>query len=210
MAFLGGFINSVSQMFNSIKQAVSQIFQRWDIGQGSASNAGPNVTMSVKISDAVSTAVAAIQAIKNPVTQRQLSEDVAKRAVEIVKEALRPITRSGRTAVSFQYKITNSGAVIYSNEPQVAALQVGITGTPSREKLRVWLKTKSEHSSKSEKELEKLAFLIQRSIARKNTPGPASTLKTLNPAGKRAYDYVGKTVERLFNEIEAGLGGFEL
>lgn len=204
--FLGGIINRVAASFNTAKTTLTNALKNtYNIVARKQSGSSPHVGMEMNMAEAAGTAFAAINVFQDPKLIDDIMEEIGQRGVEIVREKLQPVTRSGATADSFDYRLTPDGVEIFSNDPQAAALQEGIKGRPPRDKLVAWLKTKPEHAYKQDKELQRLGFLIQRSITLKRNPGKESTLAMLKPQGKRSMDYVTESAMQLMQEVNREL-----
>lgn len=141
--------------------------------------------------------------IFNQVMRRELLEYMGEQALDAVRDALEPISRTGTLRDSFNYEVTgNNTVVIGSNAPQAGSIATGIATVPSIENLMDWMLTKAEFSGLNEKERHNIAGGIQRNIASGKSPGGKSTLRRLNPTGERAYDYFAvamKDIEEVIN-----------
>lgn len=210
MAFLGGIVNRIVKEFNSIKNSViqtvqkqeqsgpsvaQQIQQQYGDVSPSSSGIGRDVrfTLYSRTAEAEGLGTASLTVFFNKEIQQSILRDIGETGVRSVREWLAPIRRTGELESSFRYRIDLAGqsVTIFSTLPQASSIARGISTTGSQDRLITWLRSKSEHASKSEKELKRTAFLIQRSINTGKQPGPQSTLRSLTPIGTRSYNYLG-------------------
>lgn len=202
MAFFSGIkarIESVRQSVFRARQAVDKTLSR----QPPASQ-GLNLSFDVQTATAAGSVAAKMTIYLDREIRRELLEQIGKDGVAAVHKALEPVTRTGKTADSFRYRIGSDGqsVVIYSTLPQASRLAKGISGKPSSDDILTWMQSKSEFSGMSDRERKRVSFAIQKSIAKKSAPGSNSTLKSLSPTGQRAFNYFEIAQQQLLADIQ--------
>lgn len=212
MAFFGGFANKVAQTFTRIKSDIAARMRSSDVHFDNKTTSGTRFTIETHTADAQGAAQASILVYLDGQVKEALAREIGEVGLSVVKDALKPIKRTGSLSDSFKYKYdaSNNAITIYSELPAASAIQRGIKKTGSTQALQEWLRTKPEHRGKSDVELKRLAFNIRRKIERGDSPGTGSTLRNLAPQGERRYDYLGIATKQLEERISIILNGAAL
>lgn len=204
--FLGGFFNKISRAAraarefynNSISNVIRRVFKDRDVSRTASIVDEVNIVVEpdVSLNEAAATLDVNLQS--------QITAAILERGKQIMKDSLRPVTRTGKSADSIQVKQTSpyDGEII-TKEMSLYAMQTGFYGrTPPPTKIISWLNTKPEHSGKTDQEKKRLAYAIRSSFFINKPPGDSSTIKHLVPRGERAYYFVDLSVDRLNKEID--------
>lgn len=200
--------SALKTFFNSARQSWVNFFK----SQHKQSSGKGFINVDMKLYNAQGT-IAAIQETFNiNNVAAAIGDDIGRRGVELVQEALEPISRSGKTKDSFKYRYNpaTSTVEIYSDEESAYAIQHGFSESGSIQSLMDWMQYKSEFSGLDSKAKKRVAFAIHNRIENDGRAGGKSTIWNLPPYGKRQYQYLEVALKKLEPEIETVLKDFKL
>lgn len=152
-----------------------------------------------------SQAIAYMNTLKDAFNSSEILDEIGQQGVSIVKDLLEPLRRSGRTQDSWKYKINGQSVVIYSDNNAATYLATGFSKAPSTNVLREWMNYKSEFSGLTEKEANRIAFAIRKSILNNSAPGPNSDIAKLQPVGERKFDYIKLATDQITEMVKTKL-----
>ena len=198
----------------SIKSVIQNIFNGWRNyftglyrAQYKPSQPAPNQFLHVDLQlyNAQGMSRAISKTFEDPRIFDGIADEVGRRAIQYIKEALEPISRTGQTRDSFEYEYNPASKElkIYSNQNSAYFLYEGFNQPPNTDILMDWMKHKPEFGDLSEKESRRVAFAIRQHMAKGRPPGPASDLGRLPPAGQRKYEYLDIVMRRLDSEMNS-------
>jgi hypothetical protein len=196
----------------SIRSFIQNIFNQWNnyfTGLYRSQYKPPKVssTSLLHVDMQLYTAQGMSRAVSKTFEDYRIFEGVADRvgekAVELIKETLEPISRSGDTKDSFEYTYDpiSKELKIFSNAKSAYFLYEGFNTPPNTDILMDWMKYKPEFDGLSEKESRRVAFAIRQHMKKGRPPGPASDLGKLPPAGERKYEYLEIAMQKLEPEL---------
>jgi len=183
------------------------------IGRLTPTTSGSIVTISQKgLEDASGVTGALFKISVDGSLSNAVVDAIGQSAVEKLKDAVDPITRTGTLRDSFRYENQGKEIVVYSTASYAKSITSAssMRKPPSAEELMDWMKTKAEFAGLDPKDARRVAFAIRNSIKTGTGSGRTgrSDIRRLSPSGERAYDYVSVAVEQLSKEI--GLLGLDV
>lgn len=121
------------------------------------------------------------------------------RGLAIIKEALKPLRRTGSLEDSWKIEKIPTGIRFYSEDEAASSIQLGWSQPAPKDELLAWMQNKSEFQNLDDKEQSRAAFAIRRSMQMDLALGKTSTIKNLAPVGDRRFNYfleVGKNISK--------------
>ena len=199
----------------AIKQTIKSIFSRYRSFFTNVYKArykqvkatkGDLLVVNVRAYNAQGTIQAVLSTLMDYQLFAEIGDAVGKRGVEIIKEKLEPIKRTGQTAGSFDYKydVASKTTTIFSDDEGAYYLYEGF-GTSKMEALEEWMQQKSEFANLSAKETSRVAFAIRYAIANGQSPGANSDLSRMAPTGERRSIYPEEALQQLEGEMPSFL-----
>lgn len=133
----------------------------------------------------------------------EVLREIGERSVDIVRDTLLPVRRTGGLESSIEYKIVPIYRIvtIYSTHPAAAAMVSGYRHAGSYQAIEDWMNTKSDFDGLPAKKRKETAFLIRRAIAEGKSPGPYSTLGQMRPEGERRFDFLSESESQIVEMV---------
>lgn len=135
------------------------------------------------------------------VVDKALKSYIGAEGVEIMKELLDRLRRSGDLDSSWKYRILTDSVEIYSEDWAAASIQSGFNQPPPKDEFLEWMNYKPEFSGMDTDEKSRAAFAIRRSMLANNPPGTGSTLRALPPTGERRYQYLREAGDAINDKV---------
>jgi len=134
-----------------------------------------------------------------------VADVIGDAAVRELREAVEPISRTGRLKDSFRHQHVGDGVIVFSDAPYARTIleEPSRDNPPSAEDLMDWMATKPEFAGLDPKAARRVAFAIRTSIATGVGAGRTgrSDIRRLSPSGQKAYDYVSVAAEQISSEL---------
>ena len=195
--------NSIKTQFQRLKSQFAATFKR------DVSPVGRRWSVRTDASDARGAVKAVLTIYTDEKIVGPVKEEIGRQGVEAVQKALEPIKRTGKTAESFTYRISDNKIEVYSNAPQAETIQSGINKT-TVPGLMEWMQSKPEFSNLTDKEQKSVAFAIRNHMRAGRAPGGKSTIGKLQPTGQRAYNYTEVAQQQMIGKMEAILNAYSI